>query len=419
MSDPPLWVFHERRVVGRLDPSPLAFAYDADWLASSDAFPASVTLPLAKAPYAADAVAGFFFNLLPEGRVRRQIAERLGISVGNDYALLAAIGGECAGALSLVPSREDALRKPAYQRLTDADIAERIESGGAFGSVAGARGIRLSLAGAQDKLPVFIDEDGIALPKATAASTHILKFENRDFRNLPANEVLLLRLAAAVGLPTVRAELRRIGRHTTAVIERYDREVRAGAIARIHQEDFCQAQGFPAERKYEAEGGPSISQCVELVRAASVDPLVDTRALIRWHIFNACVGNADGHAKNLSLLHSANGTRLAPFYDLVCTRAYRRIDRHIAMRIGSSVDADRLRRSDWQQFARDIGVGERFVVETAEEIVGAVSEHTDPALRALEREFRRQEFLRSEVVPAIRAASRRVALSLRPVAKKR
>src|SRR5262249_30329199 len=155
------------------------------------------------------------------------------------------------------------------------DIAKRIASGGALSSAAKERGVRLSLAGAQDKLPVYIDEDGMFLPKGAAPSSHILKFDNRDFKQLAVNEVMVLRLAEMIGLPTVRTALRRFGRSNAALIERYDRVRVNGVIERLHQEDFCQALGIPAERKYEAEGGPSFAECVELVRTQSAEPLAD------------------------------------------------------------------------------------------------------------------------------------------------
>ncbi|MEI8256851.1 MAG: HipA domain-containing protein [Deltaproteobacteria bacterium] len=271
----------------------------------------------------------------------------------------------------------------------------------------------LSLAGAQDKLPVYVDGEVLWLPTGSAPSSHILKFDNRDFKHLPANELMILRLATAVGLPAVPGTLRRFGKATALLVERYDRVERSGALQRLHQEDLCQALGYPAERKYQTEGGPGLARCMEIVRRHSSDPLVDSLLLIRWQLFNAVVGNADGHAKNLALLHGATGTRLAPFYDLVCTRAYPRLDRRLAMHIGTSADPDALRRADWAAAAADLGVGERFLRDTAREMISAVRDALEPTRRSVEREFGRNDFLRSSVAPAIGAATRRLTMSLR------
>lgn len=412
MADPALLVFHEGRLVGKLSPEPLEFRYDKKWLEHRAAFPISVSLPLRAETFGEAAVRAFFFNLLPEGNIRRRLAGRLGLSEGNDYALLAAIGGECAGALSVSKSAAEAKKDEAYLPLSDEEIAKRIASG-ALSSVAGEEGVRLSLAGAQDKLPVLIEDGTVFLPKGSAASSHILKLDSSDFKHLPANEVLMLRLAAAVGLTVVNAELRRFGRWTVAVIERYDRERKNARVTRLHQEDFCQALGVAAEKKYETEGGPSFARCVELVRSVSADPLADSNLLIRWQMFNAAAGNADGHAKNLALLHLPSGTRLAPFYDLVSTRAYPRVERRLAMRFGENADPDRLGKKDWALFAERLQAGERFLRQTAEELAEGIDAALDPTLRDVERAFGRKEFLRSAVVPAIRAANRRFVLSLR------
>lgn len=412
MADPELSVFYRGRIVGRLFREPLTFSYDPSWLSAADAFAISVALPLQAAPFGEAPARAFFFNLLPEAGARRRLAGRLGISEGNDYAILTAIGGECAGALSISTSSETEPEQGEYEPISGEKLARWIATGGAPSAAAAVEGVRLSLAGAQDKLPVYIDEQGLFLPKWGAPSSHILKFDGRDFKQLTLNELFVLRLAKAAGLPAVRAELLRFGRSAALCVERYDRSWSSGALQRLHQEDLCQALGVPAERKYEAEGGPSIASCVEVVRKFSADPLSDTAAVIRWQLFNAAAGNADGHGKNLALIHAAGGTRLAPYYDLVCTRAYPRVDRRLAMSIGGNSDPDALRGDDWKRFAAQLGVGERFLRETAAGLVTAVQDAAQPTLRALEKEFGRKDFLRSAVLPEIRSATRRLELSL-------
>ncbi|MCB9653247.1 MAG: HipA domain-containing protein [Deltaproteobacteria bacterium] len=205
------------------------------------------------------------------------------------------------------------------------------------------------------------------------------------------NEAFVLRLAASVGLSTVNAVVRRFGRANALVVERYDRMRTDAGAQRLHQEDFCQALNVPAERKYEGEGGPGLARSVALVREHSSDPLADVHAVIRWQVFNAAVGNADGHAKNLALLLTRTGTRLAPIYDLVSTRAYPRVDRHLAMFIGGNADPDQLTAQDWSRFAADLGVGERYLKDTANQIVSAIGGALAPTLRAFEKAFGRKD----------------------------
>ncbi|MCB9653244.1 MAG: HipA N-terminal domain-containing protein [Deltaproteobacteria bacterium] len=85
MADEPLDVFYGTRLVGRISPDPLTFAYERGWLSLKDAFPLSVALPLERRSFDEGEVRAFFFNLLPEGNVRRRLAGRLKISEGNDY----------------------------------------------------------------------------------------------------------------------------------------------------------------------------------------------------------------------------------------------------------------------------------------------------------------------------------------------
>ncbi len=113
-------------------------------------------------------------------------------------------------------------------------------------------------------------------------------------------------------------------------IERYDRYLIEGKICRLHQEDFCQALGYAYHVKYETDSGPNFSDCIKLITEVSKQPAVDKIMLIRWFIFNYMIGNADAHAKNISLLYPPQmkgRPQLAPFYDLVCTTIYKGISK--------------------------------------------------------------------------------------------
>lgn len=409
-----LEVRHARGLVGRLaqrEGGAVHFTYSPDWLAAPGRFPISLSLPLRAEPFAAPGLA-FFANLLPEADVRRQLCARLGISVDNDFALLAAIGGECAGALTLVdPEKAPARRRADYRPLSHEEL-QKLAANQVLPAVDGTRGVRLSLAGAQDKLPVLIDGDALLIPLGEAPSSHLLKFPSARFKHLPANEVLMTMLARELGLPVVEAELWKLRREGMCVVKRYDRVATGGGIARVHQEDLCQALGYPPLLKYEKEGGPNFQQCFEAVRGASAQPLADGQILLRWLCFNVLAFNSDGHAKNLSLLYSDGPIRLGPIYDLVCTRAYERLATQLAMGVGGEFQPTEVRRRHWERLAEGLGLGARFVVGVVEEMVERFPDATRTAAAEFRSRYGEKPALQL-ILPKIRKQAKRIAQHLR------
>jgi serine/threonine-protein kinase HipA len=378
-------VTYEGAAVGSVDlgdDGRFRFQYAGAWLEAPRSFPISVTLALVPEPHTGPAAHAFFANLLPEGNVRTLVARRLGLSEDNDYALLEAIGGECAGALVVGRAPE----VEGYRPLEVAELDRFNRTGQAFARLSEQPGIRLSLAGAQDKLPVRFEDGAFSLPVGAASSTHIIKFASRDFAHLPANEALVTELARRVGLPACDSAVHALPSDAVLVVTRYDRHTDAhGSVRRLHQEDFCQALGLPPTRKYESEGGPSFADCYRLVLEHSREPLPDARSLLTWLAFNAVVGNADGHAKNLSLLrHDDGALRLAPFYDLVSTACYRLVDRRLAMRVGDRAEPGQIRGSDWRQLAGQIGVGPRFLLDRVAELATRLPELAEEVAAELE-----------------------------------
>jgi serine/threonine-protein kinase HipA len=226
------------------------------------------------------------------------------------------------------------------------------------------------------------------LPTGNAPSSHILKIGGTTFSHLVANEALVTAFARELGLDVVNATLLPTRRAPLLLVRRFDRVVAdgGGGVRRLHQEDMCQTLGRLPSRKYEIEGGPSLGECVEVLRAHSATPLVDTERILRWAAFNLLAGNADGHGKNLSLLCARAGTppSLSPFYDLVCTRAYRVLDRRLAMRIGGEADPGQIGARHWRLLARELAVSPKSVLD----IVGAMVESARPALARAAQSFR-------------------------------
>jgi serine/threonine-protein kinase HipA len=362
-------VFLHSQRVGQLeqdDSGSLWFGYSQEWLETEHAVPLSLSLPLRQERFKRSECRPFFAGLLPEDLQRHLIARSLGVSENNDFVLLDKIGGECAGAVTLLPTGSAAPESLAweFQPLTQTDLDAKITELPKRPLLAGQKGLRLSLAGAQCKLALTVRPEGYAIPLHGAPSSHILKPQSPHFENLVENELLCMELAAAVGLSTASVKLGNAGQTAFLEIERYDRIQKSnGNLERLHQEDFCQALGLPPERKYEQEGGPSLRQCFELIRTYSSAPALDVLQLMDAAFFNCLIGNGDAHGKNFSLLYRNHQVRLAPLYDLVCTHAYPQLDSCYAMKIGKERHPEKIRSSDFQIFIREAGMNENAALK--------------------------------------------------------
>ena len=168
--------------------------------------------------------------------------------------------------------------------------------------------------------------------------------------------------AQRVGLPVPRGEVVDMAVQTVYLTGHYDRiRLSSGSIERLHQEDFCQALGVDPEMKYEQEGGPGFAACFKLVQEWSVEPILDSLNLLRWALFNFLIGNADAHAKNFSFLYRDGTVRLAPFYDLLSTAAYRGLNNKFAVKMGGQKDPRYLPEGHLPGFASEAGIGPRAV----------------------------------------------------------
>jgi serine/threonine-protein kinase HipA len=353
------------KLAGRLvdERGGVTFAYDPDWLTAAMP-PLSQSLPL-DGSYDPAAVAAFFGGLLPEGVPRDLLARRLGVSPGNDFGLLAAVGGDTAGAISLQPSgRSPSPSGNDVEWLDDDALATLIDELPSRPMHADEDGeYRLSLAGAQDKLPVVVGEDGrIGLTKGQAPSTHILKTPIERLDDTVANEAFSLALGRALGIDAVTATQHRVKGREFLLVERYDRRRQDGTIGRLHQEDFCQALGIPTDRKYQAEGGPSLANCFALLRKATTVPASEILKLLDDIVLSFLVGNHDAHGKNYSLLYlpEAAGAVLAPAYDILSTVAYHKsnnLTRKMAMGIGGEYRPDYLERRHLDRMLSDAELG--------------------------------------------------------------
>jgi serine/threonine-protein kinase HipA len=367
-----LHVFLHDVFVGRLTQvqGQLSFSYDDAYLHTSDAKAISGSMPLSNVVYESHIAAPFFSGLLPDEGVRYRLAKYLHVSEKNIFGLLEAIGGECAGAISIYPEgkRPDVTATSSYLILDTQQANDVLASLESRPFLVGQDDIRISGAGAQNKLMIAFVDGKLTIPKGQTPSTHIIKPAIKGLDDTVYNEFFCMRLAKKVGLITPEVFVLKLEKNSYYVVARYDRiQDKSGAISRLHQEDFCQIQQVPPEIKYENEGGPNLLDCFTILDArikqghmAGINKL----RLLQQIIFNYLIGNGDAHAKNFSILYQANACELAPCYDLLSTVVYSDNPKaKMAMKIGGEYQFGLIQKKHWQRLAEQMGFREDFVLK--------------------------------------------------------
>lgn len=374
MREAPLYVYFEDKEIGQLSldrDQRFIFQYSSEWLELVDGFPLSLSMPLDERLYENEAHA-YFTNLLPEGELRNLICEKLKVSENNHYELLRRIGGECAGAIRILQEDADLnTLTDSYQlieKLVDAEVLI-----GAM--VYGHQANRLSLAGAQFKLPVFYNDEKFYLPKNGSASSHILKFPSSRYRNLPTVEMLSTALVQQSGLDCIEIDAVPYDKNKLASLsKRFDRSLLKDKIIRVHQEDFCQVIGKLSFQKYEGENGPTLKDCFDVIDKFSSIPIIDKKKLMESTILNVLIGNCDAHAKNISYLFEGGQIKLSPLYDIVSTLTFPKLSTQMAMSLGGEKSILNVKKSNWEKWADEVSLNSKLVLGTVEKMAIGIIE---------------------------------------------
>lgn len=396
-----LAVLLDQTEVGRVRRNPagrLSFTYDGRWQSSPEAYPISLSMPLASSEHGHARIDAFLWGLLPDNqRILEQWAGRFHVSARSAFGLIAAVGEDCAGAIQLVkPDRLEYLtgEKPGRDRvlwLNESEVAQRLralQSDSSVWRMSGDTG-QFSLAGAQAKTALLFGPGRTkpgqkatgrwGVPAGRIPTTHILKPPLRDFDGHIENEHFCLLLAGSLGLPVPRSEVVCFEDQVAIVVERYDRIRTPGVIRRVHQEDMCQALGLPSAKKYENEGGPGVRRIVDLLRTHSADREQDVSTFLDSLMLNWLVAGTDAHAKNYSVLLGAGGAvRLAPLYDLASVLPYRHIDPlrvKLALKIGGVYRMRDIGVRQWEKLAVELKLDSAQVVERVRELALALPDH--------------------------------------------
>lgn len=340
------------------------FIYDKNYLMNKNAVPLSASLPLQSEEFSQKQCIPFFSGLLPEEDSRKKIADYLHISETSTLKLLEALGGECAGLISILTEGDSlstetsySLNSENYELLDDKKLSDFIEKMNTRPLIKADDKLRLSLAGAQEKLALAKIKGEWYLPLNGAPSTHILKpARTGSLSSLAQNEYICMKLAKSFGLPVPVVDLLKIAGKDVFVIERYDRIKDGNLIQRLHQEDFCQALGIMSTSKYQNDGGPGIADIFNTITKVCTVPALETQKFLRYVIFNYLMGNCDSHGKNYSLLYKNNRVELSPLYDVVSTVIYPGLTEKLSMKIGKHYEIQKVSKEDFSLLAESLNI---------------------------------------------------------------
>ncbi|WP_165247801.1 type II toxin-antitoxin system HipA family toxin [Adlercreutzia sp. ZJ141] len=368
-----------------------SFSYDEEWLSAPDARPLSVTLPLQNEAFVAKKMRPYFEGLLPEGSARSALSSRVHVSYAAYVKLLAAVGRECIGAVSL--QGPAATREDSYVEIKD-DIFERLAKRSYSVAAEVSERVRFSLAGSQAKIALYRGPHGTWYePTGLAPSTHILKPAGERFPDSAVNECICTLAAGIMGLTVPKIEILDIDGPIVCT-ERFDRDLSRSirklsglpVPIRLHQEDFCQATGTVPEHKYEEGGVRYLDKVVDLIGSMSTDPVADLRMLWDVVAFNYLIGNCDAHLKNIALLRDSTWRelRLAPAYDLICTSRYSGLSRRMAMSIGGTYALEDVTAGSFENMAKSMKLPCGRAMKRLEELAGSVEGAIEQSLTQLE-----------------------------------
>lgn len=171
---------------------------------------------------------------------------------------------------------------------------------------------KMSIQGLQLKLSVVLRITEGRFEVVNRGGRYILKPQSVDFSELPENEDLTIRMAAAVGIEVpIHGLVRSVDNSFAYFIKRFDREGRD----RLPVEDFAQLSGESRETKYDS----SMEKVAAVIDEFCTFPALERVKLFERTLFSFLVGNEDMHLKNFSLITRNEKVELTPAYDFLNT----------------------------------------------------------------------------------------------------
>ena len=305
----------------------------------------------------------FFSNLLPEGHLRKYLAEKADIHPDREFFLMWVLGRDLPGAITIEPADGE-----AWPPVDDSDLDPE-EQAKAHDDI-----LRFSLAGVQLKFSAISDTTGgLTIPASGVGGDWIVKLPSKEYHGVPENEFSMMSLARMVGIsvPAIDlVEVSSIGNlpagidklgNQAFIIERFDRTQDGAAI---HIEDFAQVFGVFAEEKHKKASSANIAAVIAAESQGN-----DTAEFIRRLIFNTLIGNGDMHLKNWSLVYpDGQNARLSPAYDFVSTIPYILGDQ-FALNYSRTKKFSELTMDELEHLAAKAALPNKLVLDTARETV--------------------------------------------------
>lgn len=364
----------------------MTFKYQADYI-QNETIPLSVSMPVREETYLDRSCYIFLQNLLPEEGIREKLNTLLNTDSDHLKKIVHVMGGDVAGAVEILPKGDAPYEEKLkggleiidhsllINNIEDKPFEVTKESAADFvsGKVKKLR-VRMSLAGAQPKLPVRAIPHGDSyhiLGPDILLSSHIIKPPSKKdkFKSIVLNEYLCMTAAKQSGLMVANVDIIEYVNHEDVendalIVERYDREFVDDRLKRLHQEDACQALGFSPINKYEynedhedLKHGPGYEELASIINAYSSVPAIDKIELLNRIFFNLIIGNNDFHGKNTSFLHlGMNLVYLSPAYDIVCTEAYDEVNHDDSMRMGEAKNIGGATKADLHSMFNALGI---------------------------------------------------------------
>ncbi len=394
-----LTVFYKDHIVGQLSKDSddfWSFQYENSWLSLDSAFAISFTMPLSHiGPFSNRITKSFFENLLPEGMNKDRINQSFRDIAKDGFKFLTTFGLDCAGALTISSARSNSAASPG--QLTEIPVGEIDrtirESKDLFNFTHKKYHSRFSLAGAQEKAAIVLRGKKIFIPTGEYPSTHILKIPIRNIGNgvdSVYNEFFCMKLARSIGFYVPKVQIIS-GEFPYFIVDRFDRYQSEDRVHRIHQFDFCQALGYLPTQKYEEDGGPPIREHYRAIIGKSQVTIKDALRYLDWIAFNLIIGNNDCHSKNISIIYSPEGYTLAPFYDLISTAVYPRIDGKFAIAIGKPGRGQflwyKLRPYHFHGVERQIGLREGVLLKRFTKVADKVRKALPKQKKNMDKQF--------------------------------
>lgn len=386
-------VVYGQQVIGQLtqykDTGLLELSYSHQWQETGFAISPALTF---ETQHDKAAAYNFLDNLLPEGEARKLLAQNIGVNEKQVFPQVRAIGNDLCGAFSFLAEQVSSSNKAIFRIIEKKELIHRLDHKEDIGLLQWDEKSRLSVAGVQDKLNIFVNEHGeIGLADGSLSSTYILKFERKNCVNLVINEYFCMKLSQLVGLPTSEVTLKRFGKYPALLVKRFDRkyDVTSNRVLRKHMIDGCQALNLPRDYKYERNlgdgrdikhirDGASLEKLFSFCRQSS-EPIANMQWLINWQLFNLLISNYDSHGKNVSFFYGANESIFTPSYDLVNVAMFDQFKHTLAMAIGDEFEPDTINAYQLADFADscqlDRKLVSRMLIKLTTKVLKALAEN--------------------------------------------